>query len=271
MNLSVSTLACPDWSLPQVVEACVASGITGIDFRGLGPEIDVTRVDAFNADLPATLALFARQSLRIPCFSTSVTLISPSPQRWQEMLDEAHRYATLAGKTSTPYIRVFGGAMPKGVTRDEALAMAGRHLRQLLKICKPHHTQPLLETHDAWATSSAARELLHEFDPADVGLLWDVEHTWRAGESPAETAEALRRHIRHIHVKDSLAAEGKFTPKLLGEGDVPLPDVFKALRRIGYDGWFCLETEKRWHPDLAPAPEVSIPHFARYMKSASAH
>ena len=269
MNLTVSTLACPDWSLAQIIEACAAAGIGGVDFRGLGAEIDVTRLPEFNADLDQTLTLLRAHNLKVPCFNTSVTLICPSAQRWQEMLDEAHRYATLAGKTQTPFLRIFGGALPKHVSHDEGLAMAARHLRQIVKICKPHQTQPLLETHDHWSTSSAARELLHEFDPNDAALLWDVESTFRAGESPRDSAESLRRHLRHIHLKDSLRASGKVIPKLLGEGDVPLAEVFAALRGIGYDGWICLETEKRWHPEVAPAPEVSLPHFARFMKAVA--
>lgn len=266
MKLTISTLACPDWALPQIVEACAAAGIAGIDFRGLGGEIDVTRLREFTLDLGLTMALLDEHGLRIPCFSTSVTLISPSAQRWQEMLDEAHRYAQLAGRTGTPFVRVFGGALPKGVTREEALATAQRHLRQIVKICRAHGTQPVLETHDDWSTSAAVRELLHEFDPAEAGALWDVEHTCRAGEAPGETAEALRRHIKHVHLKDSVPGETKNVPKLLGEGDLPLADALRSLKAIRYDGWVCLETEKRWHPEVAPAPEVSVPQFARFVK-----
>jgi fatty-acyl-CoA synthase len=266
MKLTISTLACPDWTLAQILDACVSAGVGGVDFRGLGPEIDVTRLREFTLDLSLTLAEFRARGVAMPCFSTSVTLMSPSPQRWQEMLDEAHRYAQLAGRTGTPYLRIFGGAIPKGMTRDEALSTARRHLRQISKICKSHGTLPVLETHDAWSTSRAVRELLHEFDPAEAGVLWDVEHTCRAGEAPGETVESLGRYIRHVHFKDSVYEGGKYVPKLLGEGDLPLRDAVRALKAIGYDGWVCLETEKRWHPELAPAPEVSLPHFGRFMQ-----
>lgn len=265
MKLTVSTLACPDWTLPQIVEACAAAGIGGIDLRGLGPEIDITHLPEFTADLSQTLGILATHNLQIPCYATSVTLISPSPQRWHEMLDEAHRYAVLAAKTSTRFLRIFGGAMPKDLSRDESLAMAGRHLRQIVKLCKPHGAQPLLETHDDWSTSRVVRELLHEFSPADAAVLWDVEHTTRAGESPADVAGSLSRYIRHVHLKDSIRQDCKSIPKLLGEGDLPLADCFKALRSFGYEGWLCLETEKRWHPEIAPAPEVSVPQFARFI------
>ena len=267
MKLSISTLACPDWTLEQVIDACRAAGIRGVDLRGLGHEIDVTRLPEFTTALDQTLARLAEAGIELPCFATSVTLLSPSAQRWQEMLDEAHRYAQLAARSRTPFIRIFGGELPKGADRAEALPVLSRHLRQIVKICKAQGAQPLLETHDAWATTAAVRELLHEFDPDDAAVLWDVEHTSRAGETPGDVVETLRPYLRHVHLKDSVQVGGKNVPKLLGEGDLPVGDALRALRAIGYDRWVCLETEKRWHPDLSPAPEVSIPHFAAYMKS----
>ena len=147
--------------------------------------------------------------------------------------------------------------------------MAQRHLRQVIKICKPHGALPLVETHATWSTSGQLKELLHEFDPADVGVLWDVEHPYRSGESAGDTAQALRRFIRHVHFKDSSHAAGKSTPRLLGEGDLPLRDFVRALRAIDYDGWICLETEKRWHGETAPNPDASIPHFAQFMRSVA--
>jgi sugar phosphate isomerase/epimerase len=266
MKLTISTLTCPDWTLAQIMDACAAAGVGGVDFRGLGPEIDVTRLREFTLDLPLTLAEFRARGLGLPCFNTSVTLMSPSAQRWQEMLDEAHRYAQVAARSGARFLRIFGGAIPKGMTRDEALATARRHLRQISKICLTHGTLPVVETHDAWSTSRAVRELLHEFDPSEVGVLWDVEHTCRAGEAPGETVEALRRYLRHVHFKDSVRDGEKYIPKLLGEGDLPLGDAIGALKGAGYDGWVCLETERRWHPEIAPAPEVSVPHFARFMR-----
>lgn len=269
MKLTISTLCCPDWTLEQVIDACAAAGVGGIELRGLGGEIDVTRLREFTLDVGLTLEMLAARGIGLPCFATSVTLLSPSAQRWQEMLDEAHRYAQLAARTGTRFVRVFGGALPKGTDRTEVLPVLQRHLRQIVKICRSHGTQPLLETHDAWSTAAAVRELLHEFDPAEAGVLWDVEHTTRAGETPGDVVEALRPYLRHVHLKDSVWVEGKNVPKLLGEGDLPVGDVVRCLKGIGYDGWVCLETERRWHPDVAPAPEVSIPHFAAYMRAAA--
>ena len=266
MKLCVSTLACPTWSFPQIVGAVAAHGIEGIDPRGIGAEIDITRLDIFNDELPATLELLRRHRLAIPCLNTSIALVTPAPERWQMMLDECQRYARLAAGLRSRFLRIFGGAVPKGMTRDEAALLARRHLRQLIKICSAHACQVILETHDDWATSAQVLELLSDFAPEEAGVLWDIEQPFRHGESPAATADALKAHLRHVHIKDSIRRDGRNLPCLLGEGELPLPDCLSALRRAGYDGWFCLETERRWHPEDAPEPEQSFPQFAQYMR-----
>ena len=53
MRLSFSTLACPEWGLRQIVEAAATHGISGVDFRGLGPEIDITRLPQFTISADA--------------------------------------------------------------------------------------------------------------------------------------------------------------------------------------------------------------------------
>src|SRR5947208_1961833 len=82
-----------------------------------------------------------------------------------------------------------------------------RHLRQLLKVCHSTGVTLLVETHDDWTTSPQVLELIHEFTPDEVGVLWDIEHPHRRGEAPSDTVASLRRYVRHVHVKDSLRAE----------------------------------------------------------------
>src|SRR5947207_25529 len=148
LRLCFSTLVCPAWTLEQIVAAARASEIGGIDFRGVGGEIDITRLDEFNQDLPNTLAMLRLNDMAMPCVNTSVTLVSPAPERWQMFLEECQRYAQLARRTGTRFLRVFGGAVPKDMSRDEARLMAQRRLRQLSKICRPLECQVLIETHD---------------------------------------------------------------------------------------------------------------------------
>ena len=144
--------------------------------------------------------------------------------------------------------------------------MAQRHLRQLVKLCHSHNCLPLLETHDEWSTSDQVMEILGRFEPEDAAALWDVEHPARHGERPEQTAQSLGRYAKHVHLKDSVRNGGTSEPRLLGDGDLPLKQIIGALRDMKYEGWICLETEKRWHPESAPEPEESLPQFVRFMR-----
>lgn len=265
MKLCFSTLACPAWDLPTIVKAAVDNGIGGIDFRGLQSEIDVTKLPAFNEKLDETLALLRAHHLEMPCLNSSVTLMAVG-ERWGQMLEECQRSAQLASKTGTRFIRIFGGAVPKEMSREEAIALGQRRLRQLVKMTRPNNCQVLIETHDAWVTADQITPLMDGFEPDEVGLLWDCEHTHRKGEPADQTVNAHGARLRHVHVKDSVRGEKGNTQLLLGQGDLPIASFVSALRSGGYDGWYALETEKRWHPE-APEPEQSIPNFAKYMRA----
>ncbi|MFM8288392.1 MAG: sugar phosphate isomerase/epimerase family protein, partial [Planctomycetaceae bacterium] len=47
---------------------------------------------------------------------------------------------------------------------------------------------------------------------------------------------------------------------LFGEGEFPVIDCLRELAAIGYNGWYSLEWEKAWHPELAD-PELALPQF----------
>jgi sugar phosphate isomerase/epimerase len=266
VKFTVSTLCCPDWPLDRIATVLSDNKIEGVDFRGLGEEIDITKLPAFTDDLDKTLTLLTDAKLSVPCFCTSVTLLSPSPDRWDAMLEEFHRYAKLAAKTKTPFIRVFGGKAAKGVDEKDALLIARRRLHQLVKISKPGNCKPLVETHDDWSTAARALQLVQEMPPVDVGVLWDVEHPFRHGETPHQTVALLGKYLAHVHLKDSVRVGDRNIPKLLGHGELPLDDCLTALKQSGYSAWLCQETEKRWHTD-APEPWESIPQFADFLRA----
>ena len=57
---------------------------------------------------------------------------------------------------------------------------------------------------------------------------------------------------------------------LFGEGEFPAQECAQALLRDGYAGWFSLEWEKAWHPEIAN-PEIALPGFpSRIRQIASA-
>ncbi|MBR6290567.1 MAG: sugar phosphate isomerase/epimerase, partial [Clostridia bacterium] len=104
-------------------------------------------------------------------------------------------------------------------------------------------------------------------EPA-FGILWDVQHSDKTCRDDWESFYTLiKPYVRHIHFKDHLRdSDPPFKLVSVGEGDIPLKAIVDRLLADGYDGYFSLEWEKKWHPDLAD-PEIEFPHFAELMKS----
>ena len=105
-------------------EECVARAIFESRIpvvSAVGHEIDVTKLPTFDAELDASMELLHRHGLEMPCLNTSIALVTPAPERWEMMLAECHRYARLAERSGAKFLRIFGGAIPKGMSRGEGV------------------------------------------------------------------------------------------------------------------------------------------------------
>jgi sugar phosphate isomerase/epimerase len=91
---------------------------------------------------------------------------------------------------------------------------------------------------------SDMREIVSDFDPAQVGVAFDIGHAiivhkeeWRP------RFEALKSHIRVAYVKDAKMT-GRWVP--FGEGDVGHLGYFKLLKEMGYNAPISMHIEFDW-------------------------
>ncbi len=257
MKLAFSTLGCHEWTAGQIVDAARASGFEGVELRHYSGSLDLPEVlAAFPGGPVAFRRQFERAGIEICCLDTSVVLSSPGTST-----ADAEQMMELALAVGAPFIRVFGGDVQEGETRENCLRRAADKLARLGRRAAQRDLRVLLETHDAFSTGQQVAELLGLAEDCGVGALWDLHHPVRLGESPDETARFIASRTYHTHVKDS-AKDGGYT--LLGEGHIPLDALVRQLHQVGYTGYLCLEWERAWHPELAP-PQVAFPQAARYL------
>jgi sugar phosphate isomerase/epimerase len=88
----------------------------------------------------------------------------------------------------------------------------------------------------------------------DLKLTFDSGNA-AGGEDPVASFNACAADIVHIHLKDwtvrDTPAEGfrpmltgkYFSPALIGEGDMPTAEVWRAMQRVGYRGFVNIEYE----------------------------
>jgi sugar phosphate isomerase/epimerase len=274
MQISFSTLGCPDWTLHEVISRAVEYGYDGIDLRGLLDTLDVTRLPPFTRDMPETARMFSDAGLMVSGISSSIGLCDL--EKRQENIDEAKRTIGVAKGLGCENIRVFGRGRPNEIGREAAADIGCDCIHAILELNGARDLHWLLETHDEWISSDHIQLLLDRVPDTAFGVLWDVGHTPRTiDETPAETVAALGSRIGYTHFKDAvfepdhpLAMQDGWRYVTPGTGQVPIADALHLLEEYGYDGWIVLEHEKRWHPEL-PEPEVILPAFVRWAKGVS--
>ncbi|MCI8623609.1 MAG: AMP-binding protein [Provencibacterium sp.] len=263
MKLAFSTLGCPGFDWPDIYSMAKDFGFSGIELRGLGDDIFSVRARPFREDnLPDTIAFLNKQRLEIPCLSTGCAL--KFAERREETHKEILEYIELAAKLGAPYIRILGDlkAEAEGEVDDRVVLEA---LRALVPAAEEKGVTLLVETNGVYADTARLRELLDELGSDWVAALWDIHHPYRfAGESPEQTVQNLGAYIKYAHIKDSVMENGKVAYRMMGEGDLPMEEIIRALRSINYEGYVSLEWLRRYAPDLSDAGIV-FPHFANFM------
>lgn len=263
MKIGFSTLACPMYSWSDIYSMAKDLNFDGIEVRGLGEDIFSVKAHPFTeAELSGTIKKLKQLNLEIPCLSAGIALKDKS--NWERCLYETTEYCKLAEKLKTPYIRILAdlNAAPDGEVDDTYIVEA---LKNLSKIAESYKVTLLVETNGVYADTGRLRRVLDEVNSPYIAALWDIHHPYRFfHEQPRTTIENLGAYIRYIHVKDSISENGKIIYKMMGEGDLPLADIFDELKTIGYEGYISLEWVKRWANELSDTGIV-FPHFANYM------
>ncbi len=265
MKISFSTLACPDFEWSDIYSMAKDLGFDGIEIRGLGDDIFAVKARPFtDGQISKTVKKLSEIGIEIPCLSSGCCL--KDKDNFDEVISEISSYISLAEKLRTPFIRILGDKepMPMGEVDDDYVAEV---LVKLADIAKDKGITLLVETNGVYADTKRLKALLDKVDRIEIAALWDMHHPYRyADETPAETVENLGAYIKYCHVKDSIMVDGKAEYKLMGEGDMPLNDMFEALGKIGYEGYVSLEWVKRWARNIFSAGVV-FPQYADFMKS----
>jgi sugar phosphate isomerase/epimerase len=265
MKLAFSTLGCPKWSLDDILRNAVAYGYEGVELRGLQDEMFLPKHPALTPEnREATRRRFHDAGLAIVALGSSARLGVPESE-WRKQEDEAKAYAELAASLQCPVVRVFGGNIPQGMSRETYFALVAERLQKLAEFARPMKVTMALETHDALVKAADVATILAKVTADNAGCVWDVHHSVRAGETPEQSVKALGKRIVATHLKDSVRINGRIRYVPTGQGDIPLRDAIKALRRIGYQGFLTFEWEKRWHPDIEE-PEVVLPQFVTVVR-----
>src|SRR5437870_1931396 len=245
LPLGFSTLGCPAWTWPQILDFAAAHGFVAVELRGLQATMDLSQAPEF---APGRLEEAKRQltghGLSVSDLGASAQLHEMDPAKRAAQLAEARRFIDLAQALGAPYVRVFGDNYVKDVPRADMLADIAGGLRGLGDYAGPEGVTVLLESHCDFTDPPCLPELLRQANSPALQPAWDAHHTCVSGkEQPEDTVRQVGRYIRHTHLKDSVpaATAGGRRYVLTGTGEVPVRGQIEALVKIGYRGLYSFE------------------------------
>ncbi len=91
-----------------------------------------------------------------------------------------------------------------------------------------------------------AARFVDEVNRPNLRMMFDTFHANIEEKDPVGAIKSAGQRIVHVHVSEN----DRSTP---GEGHIPWPQIFSALKQIGYDNWLMVEAFGRALPELAAA------------------
>ena len=205
-----------------------------------------------------TARKMANLGLSIPCLNVLCDI--SNKENFDDNVTEIIEHISLAKKLNCPFVRLRAGAEGTAETDD----ICAEVLAAVKDFAEETEVTILVETVGIYADTKRLADLLNRFACDNISALWDFNHPYRAGESPEQTLTNLGAYVKHVHIKDSAAAEDGFEYRLMGEGDMPVDRMMLSLRSINYEGFISFEWRSEWIEEIGDAGIV-FPHFINYM------
>ena len=265
LRLAFSTVACPEWTMQQVVERATEYGYEGVELRTLGAGSTSLACDPALSDPAKTAKCFEQAGVEPVCLSTSAALHHRDTTAAHQTKGQLTRDLELAAAIGCRLVRVFGYEAETGRDRTAAIERIAANVRPVAERAGALGIELLFENGGSFNNGKEWWWLLNLVNHPMVGMCWNVANAAAAGEQPIVSVPVLNTRIKLAKVKDTKLGQGSgFVP--LGEGDVDVEMFVKRLMGIGYDGYVTVEWDRLWLSSLAPA-EQYLPDARQRLKS----
>ena len=237
MKYAFMTFSTPDMELTPILDLARELGYDAVEARVSAGHKHGVEPDATAEQRAAIRAAIEASGVPICCVATSCRFASPDTR--EENVEQALRCIDLAADVGAPTIRVFGGQLPEGMEREDAVEQVAEALGRLAGRARERGVVVCMETHDDWCNPDHVAEVMKRVDDPAVAVNWDIMHPILRGGATMDGAfETLEPWIRHVHFHDGTLSEG-LAP--IGQGDVDHRRAVERLQGMGYDG--CLSGE----------------------------
>lgn len=246
----------------RAIDDIAALGFPGIQLRA-------NAFDRYNNQPNALRDLLSAHRLKFVALSSGNVSIDPAQR--EQMIREHVEHARFLHDAGGLYLQLID-ERPRGreIVSDDYVQLGrlmtdiGKRTADLgIPVAYHHHAGSLGEKPDE------IERVLEAADPKYVRLLLDVAHYRVGGGDPVAAIHRYADRLLFLHIKDvRIPAPGKAPPSFqfveLGQGQVDLVGVFRALTEVHFRGWAIVELDSV--PDHARTPKDSAAMSKRYLE-----
>ena len=246
MQYAFMSFSCPDLTLDAMLQLAQETGYDAIEPRADAKHGHGVELDTNAAQRAAIKAKAEAAGIPYCCVATSCRYADPDTQA--DHIADTHRFIDLAADIGAGRLRVFGGQIGAGLSREDAVEQVARALGEVADHAGEKEVTLCLETHDDWCDPADVAAVMAAVDHPRIAVNWDIMHPVRTGLATMDQAyQTLAPWIQYVHIHDGSADLSQLTFKAIGEGDIDHKRALELLAAGGYDG--CLSGEWiNWEP-----------------------
>lgn len=253
MKYTFMTFSCPEATWDQVLAMANAYGYVGVE-----PRLDSEHQHGVEVSADAATRQQKREQAEaagvdIACIATSCQYAKPDDVD-QQVQDTLARI-DLAADMGSHRLRVFGGLIADGISREQAITNVAAALRGVADHAAQRDVIVCLETHDDWCDPHHVAALMRAVDHPNIAVNWDIMHpVLRGGATMDQAFDILQPWTRYVHFHDGQYDDaGKLHLCTIGDGAIDHSAALRRLRADGYDGYLSGEWIE-WEPADAHLP-----------------
>lgn len=190
-----------------------------------------------------------RHNIFVLMIATYPDFTHPDPLIRKKELIEMENHIRASAIVGAKMIRVTAGQSRPETGRDEGISWAIEAFKSIIdpaesariKLLYENHSKPRVWDYSDFSHSSDIfLEISEGLNNTPIGILFDTANPIAYGEDVLPLLQKIIGRVECIHAADT-SARGCLEPALLGRGLVPFDEIFRFLKRSGFDGWISIE------------------------------
>jgi len=192
---------------------------------------------------------FQEAGLGVVMVTTYPDFTHPNPTQRKREFEYLRHDIALTANIGAKYLRILAGQAHPQTDIQQGIDWVVDAFCRIAPLARDLGVQLLFENHSkpgAWTYTDFSHPtdifltIADAIDDCGIKINFDTGNTLVYGDDPLPVLERIVDRVVTVHAADT-ACRGKLQPVVIGTGIVPFDDIFKLLRKHGFDGWICIE------------------------------